>query len=127
MEEKQKEETGITSLKIKHNRVFGYFLEVTAANKDKVPETWIRKQTLANAERFITPELKRSEEKILTAGERSKALEQELYIQLRTAASKDVEKIQKASPKGQFCRCVLFASNCRLLKIAIVNPRSTCH
>ena len=64
MEEKQKEETGITSLKIKHNRVFGYFLEVTAANKDKVPETWIRKQTLANAERFITPELKEFEEKI---------------------------------------------------------------
>ena len=116
MEEKQKEETGITSLKIKHNRVFGYFLEVTAANKDKVPETWIRKQTLANAERFITPELKEFEEKILTAGERSKSLEQELYIQLRSAASEHVAQLQKLAQRVSFVDVF-----CSLATVAVEN------
>lgn len=116
MEEKQKEETGITSLKIKHNRVFGYFLEVTAANKDKVPETWIRKQTLANAERFITPELKEFEEKILTAGEKSKALEQELYIALREEIANSVSIFQKMAQRIGFIDVF-----CSLATVAVEN------
>ena len=116
MEEKQKEETGITSLKIKHNRVFGYFLEVTAANKDKVPESWIRKQTLANAERFITPELKEFEEKILTAGERSKSLEQELYVQLRNDASQYVALLQRLA-----YRVSIVDVFCSLATVAVEN------
>ncbi len=116
MEEQQKEETGITSLKIKHNRVFGYFLEVTAANKDKVPESWIRKQTLANSERFITPELKEFEERILTAGEKSKALEQELYIQLRDAAAQSVSLIQKLAQRIAYVDVF-----CSLATVAIEN------
>ena len=119
MEEKQKEETGITSLKIKHNRVFGYFLEVTAANKDKVPETWIRKQTLANAERFITPALKEFEEKILTAGEKSKALEQSLFIQLRETAAKKVSLLQKLAQRVGFVDVF-----CSLATVAVDNRYS---
>lgn len=74
--------TGITSLKIGFNNVFGYYLEVTNAHKNKVPEEWIRKQTLTNAERYITEELKVYEEKILNAQEHILALEQKLYTQL---------------------------------------------
>lgn len=73
--------TGITSLKVSFNKVFGYYLEVTHAHKHKVPEDFIRKQTLTNAERYITPELKEFEEKILTAEERILALEQRLYTE----------------------------------------------
>jgi DNA mismatch repair protein MutS len=94
MEEVQRKKTEINSLKIKFNRVFGYFLEVTAANKDKVPKDWIRKQTLANSERFITPELKEFEEKILTSGEKMKALEHELFIGLRNETNEVVEELQ---------------------------------
>ncbi len=74
--------TGITSLKIGFNNVFGYYLEVTNTHKDKVPEEWIRKQTLANAERYITPELKSYEEKILGAEEKILRIEQQLYAEL---------------------------------------------
>ena len=69
------ENTGITSLKISFNNVFGYYLEVTNAHKDKVPENWIRKQTLVNAERYITDELKEYESKILIAEEKIKEIE----------------------------------------------------
>lgn len=79
----QIEQTGITSLKIGFNRVFGYFLEVTHAHREKVPDDYIRKQTLKNAERYITPELKTYEEKVLTADERAKELEYELFAELR--------------------------------------------
>jgi DNA mismatch repair protein MutS len=71
--------TGIGSLKISYNNVFGYYLEVTHTHKDKVPVQWIRKQTLANAERYVTPELKEYEEKILGAEEKIMAIEMELY------------------------------------------------
>ncbi|MEM6298761.1 MAG: DNA mismatch repair protein MutS [Bacteroidota bacterium] len=79
MKVREMQETGITSLKISFNKVFGYYLEVTNAHKNKVPETWIRKQTLVNAERYITPELKEYEEKILTAEEKLQTLEQQLF------------------------------------------------
>ncbi len=76
------EETGISSLKLGFNKVFGYYIEVTNAHKDKVPDYFIRKQTLVNAERYITPELKEIEEKILSAEERMTTLEQELFREL---------------------------------------------
>lgn len=76
------EKTGITSLKIHFNNVFGYYLEVRNTHKDKVPETWIRKQTLVNAERYITPELKEYEEKIMGAEERIAAIEESIYQEL---------------------------------------------
>jgi DNA mismatch repair protein MutS len=82
MAEKEREQTGITSLKIAFNNVFGYYIEVRNTHKDKVPENWIRKQTLVNAERYITEELKTYETKILGAEEKIKTLEQELYQQL---------------------------------------------
>lgn len=79
IQEKESAATGIPSLKIAFNNVFGYYLEVTNTHKDKVPEHWVRKQTLANAERYITPELKTYEEKILGAEEKIYALEAQLY------------------------------------------------
>lgn len=82
-EAREREATGIASLKVKYNRVFGYYIEVTRANLDRVPEHYIRKQTLANAERYYTPELKEYEDSILTAEERRIALEQSLFDGLR--------------------------------------------
>jgi DNA mismatch repair protein MutS len=79
IQQRESEKTGIPSLKISYNNVFGYYLEVTNAHKDKVPTEWIRKQTLTNAERYITPELKSYEEKILGAEEKITALEQQLF------------------------------------------------
>ena len=80
---KEIERTGISSLKIGFNKVFGYYLEVTAANSSRVPPEYIRKQTLKNQERYITPELKEYEDKVLRAEDRAKALEQELFAALR--------------------------------------------
>ncbi len=86
--------TGIPTLKVGFNKVFGYYLEVTAAHKDKVPADYIRRQTLKNQERFITPELKQYEEKVLRAEEQSRALEQELFTALRERVAEQVERIQ---------------------------------
>ena len=94
MEDRERKATGISSLKIKHNRVFGYFIEVTLANLSKVPKAWIRKQTLVGSERYITPELKEFEEKVLGASEKKKALEQELYCQLRDKLAEYVKDLQ---------------------------------
>jgi len=82
MQKRESERTGITSLKIGYNNVFGYYLEVRHAHKDKVPEEWIRKQTLTQAERYITPELKEYEEKILSAEGRISTIEERLYQDL---------------------------------------------
>ncbi|HTS43920.1 MAG TPA: DNA mismatch repair protein MutS [Puia sp.] len=82
LQQKESENTGISSLKISYNNVFGYYLEVTNSHKNKVPATWMRKQTLANAERYITPELKEYEEKITGAEEKILSIELELYEKL---------------------------------------------
>ena len=82
IQQRESEETGIPSLKISYNNVFGYYIEVRNTHKDKVPETWIRKQTLANAERYITEELKEYEEKILGAEEKMLVLEQRIYAEI---------------------------------------------
>lgn len=88
------EATGITSLKVGFNNVFGYYLEVTNTHKDKVPAEWIRKQTLANAERYITEELKEYEQKILGAEERIQIIEEQVYAELINATSEFVAPIQ---------------------------------
>ncbi|MEC7812493.1 MAG: DNA mismatch repair protein MutS, partial [Verrucomicrobiota bacterium] len=91
----ESEKTGITSLKVRFNSVFGYFIEVTKTNLDKVPEHYTRKQTLANAERFITPELKEMEGKILGSEERSQKLEYELFQRVREQVLQSLRQIQK--------------------------------
>lgn len=95
MQKKESERTGIPSLKVGFNKVFGYYLEVTNTHKDKVPEEYIRKQTLVNAERYITPELKEYEEKILTAEERITSLETELFNRLRADIGEETPDLQR--------------------------------
>lgn len=95
VQKREVERTGINSLKISYNKVFGYYLEVSNANKDKVPADWIRKQTLVNAERYITEELKVYEEKILHAEEKLNVIEQRLFLELVRHASEFVVPIQQ--------------------------------
>ncbi|MFT5917197.1 MAG: DNA mismatch repair protein MutS [Bacteroidia bacterium] len=95
IQKREIERTGITSLKISYNRVFGYYLEVTNSHKDKVPEEWIRKQTLVNAERYITEELKVYEEKILNAEGEIFQIEQRLFLELVQSATDFVAPIQQ--------------------------------
>lgn len=94
LQQKEAEITGISSLKISFNNVFGYYLEVTNSHKSKVPETWIRKQTLANAERYITPELKEYEEKIMGAEDKILQLEIQLYEALQNELLDYIAPIQ---------------------------------
>jgi DNA mismatch repair protein MutS len=93
----EQQRTGIRTLKVRHNRVFGYYLEVTKSQLAAVPETYIRKQTLVNAERFITPELKEYENRIFGAQERALQLEAELFQEVREAAVRETERIQLAA------------------------------
>ncbi|MDT0539269.1 DNA mismatch repair protein MutS [Croceitalea sp. P059] len=95
MLQRETEATGITSLKIASNNVFGYYIEVRNSHKDKVPENWIRKQTLVNAERYITEELKEYEAKILGAEERIFSLEQQLFEQLLVWMQAHIEEVQQ--------------------------------
>ena len=94
IQKREVEATGISSLKIGFNNVFGYYLEVTNTHKDKVPAEWIRKQTLANAERYITEELKEYEQKILGAEERIQVIEEQVYSELIAATAEFVAPIQ---------------------------------
>ena len=94
LQQRESEATGIPSLKIGFNNIFGYYFEVYNTHKDKVPEEWTRRQTLTNAERYITPELKEYEDKILGAEERMLALEAQLFGQLMTAVTEFVQPIQ---------------------------------
>ncbi len=95
LEREEKEKTGISSLKVRYNRVFGYYIEVTKANLSSVPDNYIRKQTLVNAERFITPGLKEYEDKVLRAQERIVSLEQALFQNVRDVVSSYCSKIQE--------------------------------
>ena len=97
MEAREKEKTGIRTLKIGYNKVFGYYIEVSNSFKDQVPDTYIRKQTLVNGERFITQELKDLEHEILTASERVVALEYQLFTALREEISAAAVRIQKTA------------------------------
>ena len=97
LQEQERRRTGIDSLKIKFNNVFGYFIEITAANLDKVPEDYTRKQTMANCERYITPALKEMENKVLGAEERAKKLEAELFADLRTQVVTHLPRLQETA------------------------------
>lgn len=97
IEARQREETGIPKLKVGYNRVFGYYIEVTNSYKDMVPDTYIRKQTLTNCERYITQELKDLEGKILGAKDRVIALEYEVFCKVRNEVSAEVVRIQKTA------------------------------
>ena len=97
LESKEKEKTGIKNLKIKYNKVFGYYLEVTNSYKDLVPETWTRKQTLANAERYITPELKELEDMILGAEDKLFSLEYNVFSNIRDQIAAEVRRIQRTA------------------------------
>jgi DNA mismatch repair protein MutS len=97
LEKKEKERTGISSLKIRFNKVFGYYIDVTKPNLHLVPDDYIRKQTLVNSERFITPELKEYEEKVLNAEERSQELEYRLFQELRERTARETGRLQKVA------------------------------
>jgi len=97
LQTREQERTGIKSLKVRFNQVFGYYIEVTTSNLAQVPADYIRKQTMVNAERFITDELKTMEGKILGAEERSRKLEYELFVELRTEIARHVSEIQTAA------------------------------
>ncbi|MBO3442963.1 DNA mismatch repair protein MutS [Clostridium sp. CCUG 7971] len=99
IENREKEKTGVKSLKIGFNKVFGYYIEITKVGLTtaKIDETYIRKQTLSNAERFITPELKEIEDKILNAQDKIKALEYEIFVNIRNEIYKNIDRIQKVA------------------------------
>ncbi len=97
LQEKERQRTGIPNLRVGFNSVFGYYLEITKSHLGRVPKDYLRKQTLTNAERFITPELKEYEARIITAEERSKTLEYELFTQLRRRVAQDVDRIIRLS------------------------------
>ncbi len=114
IQQKEAQATGISSLKIAFNNVFGYYLEVTHTHKYKVPAEWIRKQTLANAERYVTPELKEYEEQILGAEEKIMALEMELYQQLLADIEPYIAPIQTNAHITAQIDCLLcFAHNAK--------------
>lgn len=97
LEAREKEKTGIKNLRVRYNKVFGYYLEVTNSYKELVPEDWTRKQTLANAERYITPELKELEDMILGAEDKLAALEYDLYCEVRNSIGEQVVRIQETA------------------------------
>ena len=97
LEAKEREKTGIKNLKIKYNKVFGYYLEVTNSYKDLVPDYFMRKQTLANAERYITPELKELEDMILGAEDKLVTLEYDLFCEVRSTIAAEIVRIQRTA------------------------------
>ena len=97
LEQEERERTGISSLKVRYNKVFGYFIEITRRNLDRIPEDYQRKQTLTNAERFITPRLKEYEDKVLGAEDRMVELEYNLFQEIRLQASREGRKIQQSA------------------------------
>jgi DNA mismatch repair protein MutS len=115
LQQQEIERTGVSSLKVRFNSVFGYYIEVTRANLDKVPPHYIRKQTIANGERFITPELKEMEGKILGSEERSLKLEYDLFLKVREAVIGHLGAIQRtASALAQLDVLASFAETARL-------------
>jgi DNA mismatch repair protein MutS len=119
LQQQEIERTGISSLKVRFNSVFGYFIEVTRSNLEKVPAAYVRKQTIANGERFITPELKEMEGKILGAEERSVKLEYELCLKVREEVLGNLKEIQQtAHALAQLDVLASFAETARLFDYA---------
>ncbi|MFZ7102612.1 MAG: DNA mismatch repair protein MutS [Peptococcaceae bacterium] len=115
LEQEEKDKTGIRSLKIGFNKVFGYFIEITKSNLHLVPESYTRKQTLANAERYITPELKELEAQVLGADERLKELEYQIFCETRENIKKHIPRILKTSKLLAELDCL-----CSLAEIAVL-------
>ncbi len=105
LEAKEKEETGIKTLKISYNRVFGYYIEVSKSFMNQVPEHYIRRQTLANGERYITPELKSIEDTILGASEKIQALEAQLYSEIVETLRKNIQRFKEVCEVVSCCDC----------------------
>jgi DNA mismatch repair protein MutS len=127
LEAEERKKTGIASLKVAYNSVFGYYIEITKPNLQYVPKSYIRKQTLANAERFYTPELKEFEQKIIGAEEKMKLLERDLYITLRDDIAHHTEAVLNATRAIGFLDMVqCFAQNASLYNYArpVVNSTS---
>jgi DNA mismatch repair protein MutS len=95
LEKKERERTGISSLKVRYNKVFGYYIEVTKSNLHLVPADYMRKQTLVSSERFLTPELKEYEEKVLTAEEKIAEIEYRLFLEVRSRVAQETERLQR--------------------------------
>ncbi|MFB6168203.1 MAG: DNA mismatch repair protein MutS [Haloferacaceae archaeon] len=111
LEARERERTGIDSLKVGHTQVHGYYIEVTEANLDRVPDDYVRRQTLKNAERYYTPELKRREEEIFGATERADAAEYEIFCEVRAAIAAETDRIQAlADALGRLDALVSFAT-----------------
>lgn len=106
LEQKEREETGIRNLRIQYNRVFGYYIEVSKSYYEMVPARYIRKQTLANCERYMTPELKEIEQKIVGAQEQSTRLELQLFTEVREKIAEQIARIQKTAMRSnRWTRC----------------------
>ena len=105
-QQKEIQRTGIANLKVGFNQVFGYYIEITNSYADRAPADYVRKQTIKNAERYITDELKKYEEKILTAGEKSLELEQRLFEQLRAQCASHISRIQHLAETVATCDCL---------------------
>lgn len=116
LQEKEIARSGINNLKVRYNKVFGYYIEVSKGNLGKVPEDYIRKQTLVNAERFITPELKEYEEKVLGANEKINNLEYKIFLDLRERVTAQIERIQRTAKN-----IALLDTICCFAHVALLN------
>lgn len=112
LQQKERERTGIPSLKVSFNNVFGYYIDVSHTHKNKIPDNYIRKQTLVNSERYITPELKEYEDKILNAQEKINELEQQLFNEIRTAVANEAEIIQQNARIIAMLDCLVSFAEC---------------
>jgi DNA mismatch repair protein MutS len=112
LQKTERERTGIQSLKVSFNNVFGYYIDVSNAHKEKIPENYIRKQTLVNSERYITPELKEYEDKILNAEEKIYELESELFNEIRIFAASEAKSIQQNAKLISTLDCLISFSEC---------------
>lgn len=112
LQKSEREKTGISSLKVSYNKVFGYYIEISNTHKDKVPADYIRKQTLVNSERYITPELKEYEDKILHAEEKIYELESELFNDVRMRLAADAESVQMTAKQIAMLDCLLSFAWC---------------
>lgn len=126
MEADEREKTGIKTLKMGFNKVFGYYIEISKGSSKNAPETYIRKQTLANAERYITPELKTLEEKVLGAEEKINRLEQELYAELKTKLSLHILRIQQTATAVAELDALLSFAECSY-RYGYVKPKISTH
>ncbi len=112
MQKSERERTNIPSLKVSYNKVFGYYIEISNTHKNKIPDNYIRKQTLVNSERYITPELKEYEDKILNAEEHISTLEYQLFNEIRLSVASEAEKIQTNAQLIGMLDCYLSLAEC---------------